>query len=278
MDDYQKRRTDGIEVFTEVHVESAENWKTYLHGMYGKQGDTMRTVPTLHIMLADYRYRSVVYHLLNRQRCLVPRHHRWDVGLNKYTKYDTLVIPFVRNVQGNDKRFESEWCAWLVTEDGYNVPILYWEFSGLKLSWPWRQKVPGAIKLWDTPEASCAYEDGYRLFADQDKKNPAVVSLFCGSRLICDTSTEPLDVFFNFYRNVKGVRAAINNLVMMRLEHKYADTQERFELLRKEVRLFFGETISRFNETKQASRHKLFGEFRCFLDQEQERFKEMFKG
>lgn len=276
MNHKQSLRDD--EVFTEIHVESAKNWKTYVNEMYGKQGDNRRTVPTLHIRLADSRYSSSVSYLLHRQRCLVPRHYRWDVGLNKYTKYDILVIPFVRNVQRNMDRFENEWCAWFVTEDGYNVPILYWEFNRLKLSWPWRQKGPGAIKLWDTPEASCAYEDDYRLFADQDKKNPAVVSLFCGSRLICDTSTEPLDVLFNFYRNVKGVRAAVHNLVMMRMEHEYADTLERFMLLRKDIWQFFGEAISRFDETKQASRHKMFGEFRCFLDQEQERFKETFKG
>ncbi|MDP3770447.1 MAG: hypothetical protein U1A23_02850 [Candidatus Sungbacteria bacterium] len=264
----------NIEVITDAFQEHAELWKPYLEKVYGLTATSVSSIPTVHVKLVDRKSQEII--LLDTKASLVHGDYRWGKTSHVHSYHDMLVFPAIKI------GYEWSWkhsCAWLVTaHDGNDIPIVPC-VSVEKVCWglSLREKV-GFDFLSSLPEVRQRYIHGFNLYRNGQKsaqRGCSVIDLRYGNKVITDTARDGLALIYNFLR----YPLACTNVLMRTVADLEGDKQSelaRYRGLFEAIEHFFDEAIKRFDETKEASRHKKFGEFRLFLDQWQALFKKTY--
>jgi hypothetical protein len=225
----------------------------------------------VYVTLVDKKSKRAI--ALDTKASLVHGDYRWSKSSHANAYHDTLVFPAIKI--GNEWSWKES-CAWLVTaHDSNDVPIVpcvlgekVWWGRGL------REKI-GFNFLSSLPEVRQRYLQGFNLYRNGQKsaqRECSVIDLRYGNKVITDTSRDGLALIYNFLRNP----LACTNVLMRMVADIERDTEierMRYRRLYEATEHFFVQAIRRFDETKDASRHKKFGEFRLFLDQWQSSFK-----
>ncbi|MDO8560974.1 MAG: hypothetical protein Q7R91_02060 [bacterium] len=228
---------------------------------------------------------------LSEEKSLVPNEHmRWETR-HIFSYYcAALLLPAYWT--GENWSFDNYYGFWLVTAEGDDVPVVFYKkqwFPSLRRLHPNLKILSPTHYTYPRRLTSYAHNDlinspELRLERKEYNNISMVELIFTEGNektVLIDTLQSPLATLLSMFQDTSGWREKVLARAIGELRKEITGFEARTRELNQyrlandnlqgTVECFFEEAIRRFDATKSASRHKVFADFRKFLESERDR-------